>query len=66
MGLFRNERYPEAERLARQGLYLPTGLGISEVEIDQVSAAVRESLSQATLVLDQSNVMDGCPEKRAL
>jgi perosamine synthetase len=55
MGLFLNERYPVAERLARQGLYLPTGLGITEAEIDQVSAAVRESLSHSC---SQSNQCD--------
>ncbi|MBI2320645.1 MAG: DegT/DnrJ/EryC1/StrS family aminotransferase, partial [Chloroflexi bacterium] len=29
-GLFRGERYPVAERLARQGLYLPSGLALTE------------------------------------
>ena len=29
MGLFRNERYPVAERLARKGLYLPSGLALT-------------------------------------
>ena len=65
MGLFLNERYPVAERLARQGLYLPTGLGISEAEIDQVSAAVRELLNQATPVSTQRNGIDTRPENRA-
>jgi perosamine synthetase len=44
MGLFMNETYPVAERLARQGLYLPTGLTIKENEIDQVCDAVRRCL----------------------
>lgn len=44
MGLFRGEAYPVAERLARQGLYLPSGLTITEAQIVQVAAAVRESL----------------------
>ncbi len=44
MGLFVNEKYPVAERLARQGLYLPTGLTIKENEIDQVCNAVRRGL----------------------
>ncbi len=41
MGLFRNERYPVAEALARRGLYLPSGLALTEDQIDQVSEAVR-------------------------
>ena len=44
MGLFINEKYPVAEHLARQGLYLPTGLTIKENEIDQVCNAVRKCL----------------------
>ena len=44
MGLFMNEKYPVAERLARQGLYLPTGLTIKEQEIDRVCDAVRKCL----------------------
>ena len=44
-GLFRGERYPVAERLARQGLYLPSGLALTEIQLDQVCAAVREVLA---------------------
>ena len=44
MGLFINETYPVAEHLARQGLYLPTGLTIKENEIDQVCDTVRNCL----------------------
>jgi perosamine synthetase len=45
MGLFRNEKHPVAERIARQGLYLPSGLTLTDTQIDQVSEAVREVLS---------------------
>jgi perosamine synthetase len=45
MGLFRSERHPVAERIARQGLYLPSGLTLTETEVDRVSEAVREVLS---------------------
>ncbi len=45
MGLFRNEKHPVAERIARQGLYLPSGLTLTETQIDQVSEAVRKALS---------------------
>jgi perosamine synthetase len=44
-GLFAGESYPVAERLARQGLYLPSGLALDEQQIDMVCAAVREALA---------------------
>ncbi|WP_026841168.1 DegT/DnrJ/EryC1/StrS family aminotransferase [Citrifermentans bremense] len=44
MGLFAGENYPVAERLARQGLYVPTGLTITDQEIHQVAQAVREGI----------------------
>ena len=47
MGLFRGERYPVAERLARQGLYLPSGLTLTKTQIDQVYDAVRAILMRA-------------------
>jgi perosamine synthetase len=43
-GLFHGESYPVAERLARQGLYVPSGLGLSETQIDQVCRTLREVL----------------------
>jgi perosamine synthetase len=43
-GLFESESYPVAERIARQGLYLPSGLGLHESQIDRVCHAVREAL----------------------
>jgi perosamine synthetase len=45
LGLFRDESYPVAERLARRGLYLPSGLTITEPEIDLVCDAVRACLT---------------------
>ncbi len=45
MGLFRNERHPVAERIARQGLYLPSGLTITETQVNQVSDALRGVLN---------------------
>ncbi len=44
-GLFAGERYPVSERIARQGLYLPSGLALTEGQIDQVSGAVRTVLA---------------------
>jgi len=44
-GLFLDEHYPITERLARQGLYLPSGLTITDEQIHIVSAAIHEVLS---------------------
>jgi perosamine synthetase len=44
-GLFLGEKYPVAERLARRGLYLPSGLALSEEQLKFVCDAVREMLS---------------------
>lgn len=45
LGLFRGERYPVAERLARQGLYLPSGLALTDEQIERVCAAVGDALA---------------------
>ena len=45
LGLFLNEKYPIAERLARQGLYLPSGLTLTEEQLEHVCRAVHEVLS---------------------
>jgi perosamine synthetase len=44
MGLFAGERHPVAERLARRGFYLPSGLALTESQIDTVVDAVRDLL----------------------
>lgn len=44
-GLFLGERYPVAERIARQGLYLPSGLALTPEHISQVCQAVHEVLT---------------------
>jgi perosamine synthetase len=43
-GLFEGESYPVTERLARQGLYLPSSLGLETEQIDRICASVREAL----------------------
>jgi perosamine synthetase len=45
-GLFRDEHYPVAERIARQGLYLPSGLTLTEEQLDRVCAAVRQACTE--------------------
>jgi perosamine synthetase len=44
-GLHLNERYPVTERLARRGLYLPSGLTLTIEQIDAVSDAVHKVLA---------------------
>lgn len=45
-GLFCNERYPVAQNLARQGLYLPSGVALTELQLERVVQAIREILEQ--------------------
>ncbi len=40
MGLFRNEHYPVAEKIARNGFYIPSGLGLAAEELEVVSNAM--------------------------
>ena len=46
--LFMNERYPVTERLARRGLYLPSGLTLTMEQIDEVSDVVHGILRNPT------------------
>ena len=41
MGLFKDESYPEAEKLARNGFYIPSGLGITNAEIEIVASEIK-------------------------
>jgi perosamine synthetase len=42
MGLFEGERYPVAERLARRGFYIPSGLALTDAQMEQAAEAVRQ------------------------
>ena len=44
MGLFAGERYPEAERLSAKGFYLPSGLALTEGQMQQVADALKTIL----------------------
>jgi perosamine synthetase len=44
MGLFSAEHYPVAERIARQGLYLPSGMTITAEQIEIVCSSVIKAL----------------------
>ncbi len=42
MGLFTNERYPVAERIARRGFYVPSGMALTHEQIRTVSQTIKE------------------------
>jgi perosamine synthetase len=44
-GLFAGETYPASERVARRGLYLPSGLTLTEMQVERVSDAVHQVLN---------------------
>lgn len=45
MGLFGGEHYSVAERIARQGLYLPSGMTLTEAQNEKVCQAVHQVLA---------------------
>lgn len=44
MGLFENVSLPVAERLSRRGFYVPSGLALTDAQMVEVAAAVKEVL----------------------
>jgi perosamine synthetase len=45
LGLFKNTRCPVAERIGRQGFYLPSGLALRDEEIKHVARAMYEVIA---------------------
>ena len=45
MRLFEHEKYPVAENMSRRGFYIPSGLDITDGEIDQVCSAIQDGVS---------------------
>lgn len=45
MGLFEGEQHPVAERIARRGLYLPSGMALTPGQLERSAAALRSVLS---------------------
>lgn len=45
MGLFQDESYPVAENIARRGFYLPSGMALTNKQIDTSAAALKEILN---------------------
>lgn len=46
MGLFRDERHPVAERMARRGFYVPSGMALTDDQLVTVVGALKELLAQ--------------------
>ena len=44
MGLFKSDSFQVAERIAKKGFYIPSGLGLTNSEIERVSSKLRELL----------------------
>lgn len=44
LGFFSAEHYPVAEKIARRGFYIPSGLALTHAQIDESAAAVKEIL----------------------
>lgn len=49
MGLFEGESHPVAERIARRGFYVPSGMALTEAQIRQSAQTVREVLREFTI-----------------
>lgn len=47
-GLFVNETYPNAEYLARKGFYIPSGLALTEEQMEQVVKGVKNVMRKIT------------------
>jgi perosamine synthetase len=46
MGLFENESYPIAERMARRGFYIPSGIATTPDQQERVAMAVRDVIEK--------------------
>lgn len=44
MGMFAGESYPVAERIARRGFYIPSGMALTDEQMQRSAAAVQEVL----------------------
>lgn len=44
MGMFKGDRHPVAERIARRGFYIPSGMALTAAQIERAANAVKEML----------------------
>lgn len=49
-GFFKNESFPVSERISRQGLYLPSGLTLTQRQIKKVCDAVKKFLTSGVKI----------------
>lgn len=47
-GMFRGERYENAEYLARKGFYIPSGLALTEEQMEETALKVKKALNNVT------------------
>lgn len=47
MGMFKNESHPISERISRRGFYIPSGLAITNDQIEQVSSTLISIINKA-------------------
>ena len=47
MGLLLNQKHPVAERIARRGFYIPSGIALTEEQIERSARVVKEMLVEA-------------------
>jgi len=47
MGLFLNERYPVAEQMARMGFYVPSGMALTDDQLETVAEKLKAILQQS-------------------
>ncbi|WP_017721973.1 DegT/DnrJ/EryC1/StrS family aminotransferase [Kamptonema formosum] len=45
MGLFKGESHPVAERMARRGFYIPSGLALTDEQMERVADVLREVMA---------------------
>lgn len=45
-GMFAGEKYPVAEKLARRGLYIPSGLALSDEQMETVAVELKKVLAE--------------------
>jgi perosamine synthetase len=45
IGMFKNEKYPNAEYIAKNGFYIPSGLGTSLSEQNKVIKIINKTLT---------------------
>ena len=44
MGLYTGETYPVAERIARRGFYIPSGMALTEAQMEKVAEEVKRMM----------------------